>query len=116
MPLLTLDHVSLAYGLKPLLDDVSLSIQEGEKIALVGRNGEGKSTLLKVLAGVIEPDSGSVIREDGVVLGFWTSTFLSDQTKRSLISSPAAYPKALNFCAITTRCRIRLTVKQTCND
>lgn len=89
MPLLTLDHVSLAYGLKPLLDDVSLSIQEGEKIALVGRNGEGKSTLLKVLAGVIEPDSGSVIREDGVVLGFLDQHLpeRSDETVFNIVAS-----------------------------
>lgn len=89
MPLLTLDHVSLAYGLKPLLDDVSLSIQEGEKIALVGRNGEGKSTLLKVLAGAVEPDSGLVIQEDGVVLGFLDQHLpeRSDETVFNIVAS-----------------------------
>ena len=70
MPLLTLDRVSLAFGLKPLLDHVSLSIQEGEKIALVGRNGEGKSTLLRILAGTMAPDSGEIIRQDGLVIGY----------------------------------------------
>ncbi len=70
MPLLTLDRVCLAFGLQPLLDHVSLAIQEGEKIALVGRNGEGKSTLLRILAGALIPDSGEIIRQDGLVTGF----------------------------------------------
>ena len=44
MPLVTLDHISHAYGHLPLLDDVSLQIQPGERLALIGRNGTGKST------------------------------------------------------------------------
>jgi ATP-binding cassette subfamily F protein uup len=59
---ITLDKVSLAFGHLPLLDGVSLSIEEGERIAVLGRNGEGKSTLLKVLSGELAPDSGVVWR------------------------------------------------------
>ena len=51
MPLVTLDQVSVAYGHLPLLDSVSLQIEPGERIAVVGRNGTGKSTLLQMLAG-----------------------------------------------------------------
>ncbi|PVZ69795.1 ATP-binding cassette ATPase Uup [Pelagibaculum spongiae] len=58
MPLLALDKVFLGYGMQPLLDHVTLSIEPGERIALVGRNGCGKSTLLKVLAGEIVPEEG----------------------------------------------------------
>ena len=56
MALLTLDHVSHAYGHLPLLDDVSLIVDPGERLALIGRNGTGKSTLLQVLSGELTPD------------------------------------------------------------
>ena len=66
MPLLTLDHLSTAFGHVPLLDDASLQIEPGERIAMVGRNGTGKSTLLKIIAGDLEPDAGTVWRGPGV--------------------------------------------------
>lgn len=66
MPLLTLDHVSTAFGHVPLLDDAALQIEAGERIAIVGRNGTGKSTLLKIIAGDLEPDAGTVWRGPGV--------------------------------------------------
>jgi ATP-binding cassette subfamily F protein uup len=56
--LLRLDHISLAFGEKPLLDQVSLQVTERERVCVVGRNGEGKSSLLKVVQGVISPDDG----------------------------------------------------------
>ncbi len=65
MPLLTLDHISHAYGHLPLLDDVSLQIQPGERLALIGRNGSGKSTLMQIVGGELVPDSGVVWREPG---------------------------------------------------
>jgi ATP-binding cassette subfamily F protein uup len=58
--LLRLDKVSLAYGSRPLLDQVSLHLDEGERVALVGRNGEGKSSLLRLLLRAVEPDAGTV--------------------------------------------------------
>jgi ATP-binding cassette subfamily F protein uup len=64
MPLLNLNGVSLAYGLHPLLDQVDLSIEPGERVCLVGRNGSGKSTQLRVIAGVTQPDDGTVWRHD----------------------------------------------------
>jgi ATP-binding cassette subfamily F protein uup len=60
MPLLRLDDVSLAFGHRPLLDKVKLEIRRGEQLCLVGRNGEGKSSLLRLIAGEIKPDEGSV--------------------------------------------------------
>ncbi|MGC1386580.1 MAG: ATP-binding cassette domain-containing protein [Steroidobacteraceae bacterium] len=60
MPLARLDKVSLSFGLKPLLDNISLQIRKGERLCLLGRNGEGKSTLLRVIAREIVPDSGEV--------------------------------------------------------
>jgi ATP-binding cassette subfamily F protein uup len=58
--LFRLDKVSLAYGSRPLLDQVSMQLDEGERVGLVGRNGEGKSSLLRLLRHQAEPDSGSV--------------------------------------------------------
>ncbi len=60
MPALQLSEVSLAYGHVPLLDHVDLVVEPGEHIGLIGRNGTGKSSLLKVIAGAARPDDGKV--------------------------------------------------------
>ena len=60
MPIVRLDKVSLSFGLKPLLDNVSLQIRKGERVCLLGRNGEGKSSLLRLITRAIVPDSGEV--------------------------------------------------------
>ncbi len=65
MPLVQLDHVSIAYGHVPLLDDVTLHVEAGERISIIGRNGTGKSTLLGILNGDVTPDRGSVSRQPG---------------------------------------------------
>jgi len=66
MPTARLDKVSLSFGLKPLLDNVALQIRKGERVCLLGRNGEGKSSLLRLIAGAIVPDSGEVWVRPGV--------------------------------------------------
>ena len=63
MPLVTLDRVSMAYGHLPLLDDVAMQIDARERVSVIGRNGTGKSTLLRILAGEIPPDSGTLWRQ-----------------------------------------------------
>jgi ATP-binding cassette subfamily F protein uup len=70
MPYLTLDRVSLAFGHWPLLDGAALVIDKGERIGLIGRNGAGKSSLLKILAGGIAPDDGVVWRKPDLRLAF----------------------------------------------
>jgi ATP-binding cassette subfamily F protein uup len=60
MPLVSLDHISLAFGHLPLLDDVSLQLEPGERVCVIGRNGTGKSTLLRILSGEQQPDAGTV--------------------------------------------------------
>ncbi len=60
MPIVRLDKVSLSFGLKPLLDNVALQIRKGERVCLLGRNGEGKSSLLQLITRGIVPDSGEV--------------------------------------------------------
>ena len=68
MPLFTLDSVSVAFGHLPLLDRVAFQVDPGERVAVIGRNGTGKSTLLKIVAGAIPPDAGTVWRQPGVVV------------------------------------------------
>jgi ABC transport system ATP-binding/permease protein len=66
MLLLTLRNAELAYGLHPLLDRANLSIDAGERIGLIGRNGTGKSSLLKVIAGLGALDDGELAKPDGL--------------------------------------------------
>ncbi len=66
MALLSLKNVSLRFGGEPLLDDVELHIERGDRICLLGVNGSGKSSMLRVLAGETKPDSGQVIRASEV--------------------------------------------------
>ncbi len=68
--LLNLERVSKAYGVRPLLTDVSLGVSAGERIGIVGRNGDGKTTLLEVMTGGVEPDSGRVSRSRGLAIGY----------------------------------------------
>lgn len=63
MALITLHQVTVGFGNAPVLENVSLSVEPGARACVTGRNGEGKSTLLKVLAGIIQPDSGEVLRD-----------------------------------------------------
>ena len=70
MPLLTFDRLELAYGHWPLLDGASLVIEAGERIGLIGRNGTGKSSLLKIIAGESQPDAGEIWRAPGLKLAY----------------------------------------------
>jgi ATP-binding cassette subfamily F protein uup len=68
--LLNLERVSKSYGVRPLLTDVSLGISAGQRIGIVGRNGDGKTTLLEVMMGLEEPDTGRVSRQRGLPVGY----------------------------------------------
>jgi ATP-binding cassette subfamily F protein uup len=70
MPLVILDKLELAYGHWPLLDGASLVIDAGERIGLIGRNGTGKSSLMKIVSGEINPDSGEVWRKPGLRMAY----------------------------------------------
>src|SRR5574343_1139615 len=66
MALLTLADAHLAFGHVPLLDGAALALEPGERVALIGRNGAGKSSLLKILAGLDKPDDGLLQVQTGV--------------------------------------------------
>lgn len=70
MNVLNIEHVSKIYGDKKIFDDVSYGVSEGEKIGIIGINGTGKTTLLRIIAGLTEPDEGQVITQNGLRLTY----------------------------------------------
>lgn len=80
-PLLTANELALAYGLQVLLDKVSLAVVAGEKVGLVGRNGCGKTSLLKILAGGEMPDQGEITQRRGLRVGYLPQEFELDGSK-----------------------------------
>ncbi len=84
MAFFSLRNVSLAFGGPRLLDQASLQIERGERLCLMGRNGEGKSTLLRLIKGEIEPDEGEVIRQQGL-----TVSLLPQEVPRNRVGTVA---------------------------
>ncbi len=82
MNILTLENITKAYGVRKVLEQASFYLEEGEKVGVIGINGTGKSTLLKILAGLEEPDEGRVIRANHCVVRFLPQTpvFREDDT------------------------------------
>ena len=70
MVVLTAEKLYKRFSQRPILEDVSLGVDEGEKIGVIGVNGVGKSTFLRILAGLEPPDSGRVVRGGGVLVGY----------------------------------------------
>ena len=89
MPLIRLSEVSIAFGSHTLLDKVDFHIQPGERIGLIGRNGEGKSTLIRLIAGSITADDGEVWRDSGL--------------RVSLLEQSPVYPPALTVYEIVVQ-------------
>ncbi len=79
--LITAQDLVVRYNDQVVLDRASLSIHEGDRIGLVGRNGSGKSTFLRILAGALEPDAGNVARRRGLVVGYLPQEFALDPEK-----------------------------------
>ena len=78
--LINLETVTKSFGLKTLLDNVSLGVQTGDRIGIVGVNGGGKTTLLEVLTGIEEPDSGRVSHNSGLRMAVVTQRFDLDES------------------------------------
>ena len=78
---LTCDKVSLAFGVKSVLENVSFSVQMGEKLGIVGVNGAGKSTLFSIIMGETEPDSGSVYTAKGTSIGYLAQNAVVDSDR-----------------------------------
>ncbi len=80
MPLLSIDHLSIAFGAEKLLDDTSFQLDAGERVCLIGRNGTGKTTLLRLLAGEIQPDGGDIWRQPGLRVATLAQELPADTT------------------------------------
>jgi ABC transport system ATP-binding/permease protein len=85
--LVNAERVTMTYGTRTLLDGISLGLGRGEVVGVVGRNGAGKTTVLKVLAGMLEPDAGRVTHTGHVSIGFLhqTDDIAADASVRDLI-------------------------------
>ena len=95
MSILNLEHVSKNLGGRVILDEASAGIEAGEKVGIIGVNGTGKSTLLSILAKVMEPDEGEVIWQNGLRISYLLQNPVFDP-ERSLLENVAAmvYGKA----------------------
>lgn len=92
--LLGCEKVRVEFPTKTVFDNVSLGIDEGDRIGIVGRNGDGKSTLLSLLSGALEPDEGRVVRNGSVRVGLLGQTDGlddGDTVKRSLVGDAPEY-------------------------
>lgn len=89
MNILNIEHVSKIFGEKTIFDDVSCGIHEGDKIGIIGINGTGKTTLLKIIAGIEEPDEGQVIRQNGIKFSYLPQyqEFPKDSTVLSYVTA-----------------------------
>src|SRR5690606_21292628 len=87
VPVLTANDLVRSYGARAVLDGVSLTLEEGERVGLVGSNGSGKSTLGRILAGVEEADRGSVVTRRGLRVGYLPQEprFEGDPTAREAV-------------------------------
>lgn len=76
------DKIHKAYGTITVLENISFSLEKGQKAGLIGYNGTGKTTLLKILAGLVEPDAGEVTVRKGAVIGYMPqdTSLVSDET------------------------------------
>jgi len=79
--IISASEVTVRYNDRAVLDDTTLGIQEGERLGLVGRNGAGKTTFLRILAGLQSPDSGEVSRQRDLVVSYLPQDFMLDVTK-----------------------------------
>ena len=82
--IISASEITVRYGDRTILDATTLGIQEGERLGLVGRNGAGKTTFLRILAGLQHPDSGEVARQKDLAVSYLPQDFMLDATKNVL--------------------------------
>lgn len=94
MALITLHNVTVGFGNAPVLENISLSVEPGARACVTGRNGEGKSTLLKVLAGLVEPDAGEILKDAATRVAYLPQDVPEDRpgTVRDLLRAAVGDP------------------------
>ena len=95
--ILTALELEVHFGEQIVLDKASLSVHEYDRIGLVGRNGAGKSTFLKIISGLMPPDSGEVAKKKNLVTGFLSQEFTLDETKNVYENILAGAEKEINL-------------------
>ena len=111
MALITLHDITVGFGNAPVLSNLSLSIEPNARACITGRNGEGKSTLLKVIAGIIEPDEGEIIRDAAVRIAYLPQDVPADRpgTVGEILTQAVADPERVHIAnAIATRLSLPL--------
>ena len=105
MNILNIEHVSKIFGEKKIFDDISYGIHEGDKIGIIGINGTGKTTLLKIIAGLEETDEGQVIKQNGLRITYLPQNpeFPANATVLSYVTQEKEYEarNILNKLGIT---------------
>ena len=74
--MISVEHLSMEFASRPVLDDISFLLNRKDRVALVGRNGAGKTTLLRLLAGEYQPTSGRIVKENGLSIGYLPQVML----------------------------------------
>ncbi len=99
--MLEASHLQFSYTDEPLIDDVTLEIEKGERVAIIGKNGRGKSTLLRLLGGDLTPKKGAVEYSDNTRLGYFGQTHIDRlDTKHTITEEIALANHALNFTQV----------------
>ena len=103
MNILNIEHISKIFGDKVIFDDVSYGIHEGDKVGIIGINGTGKSTLLKIIAGYEEPDEGQIVKQNSIKMSYLPQDqeFPEDATILSYVGSGHEAKSILNSLGIT---------------
>ena len=111
--LLSAEHISIDFGSRLLLDDVNFYLNEGDKTGIIGINGTGKSTFLKVLAGALEPDKGTVTRDPNVQVSYLSQNPVMDEEATVLeqvfLHFPAEFRQLNEYEAKTMLNRLGIT-------
>ena len=100
--MLSIEHISVAFSSRPILDDISFLINRKERVALVGKNGAGKTTLLRLIAGEQEPTAGRITRESDLRIGYLPQVMLFDD-KLSLIDEVTQHNSDARYLAEADR-------------
>ena len=90
--MISVDRLKVEFGIKPLFEDASFVVNDKERVCLVGKNGAGKSTMLKIMAGLQEPTSGTVSTPQGSTVGYLPQVMVLSDT-RTLIEETNGWCK-----------------------
>lgn len=98
MNILTVDNITKSYGVRKIFDGASFFLQEGEKAGIIGINGTGKSTLLKIIAGLEEADDGTVIKANHCLVRYLPQNpeFAPEETVLEAVLRATAWRKRRN--------------------